>query len=50
MPVSHGPYILTAPNVAVIVIWLIARMLGSAFSVDRMCLLPKSVHPLNPNL
>ena len=44
-PVSQGPYILTAPKVAVIIIWHMARRLGSALSEDRMCLLPKSVQP-----
>ena len=49
-PVSCGPYILIAPKTAVIVIWLMASTFGSALSVDRMCLLPKSVQPLKKYL
>ena len=46
-PVSHGPYILSAPNAAVIVICESASVLGSACSVAMMCLLPNKVPPLH---
>merc|ERR1719240_340381 len=46
-PMNCGPYILIAPNVAVIVICDTASKLGSALSVERMCLFPKRVAPLH---